>query len=112
MKRLIPTLFLIAVGLCFLALTTQAADKPDAAGLYKQKCSMCHGANGKGFPALKTPDFTDPKYQKSVKNADLAGTIRNGKKGTAMPAFADKLQEDEIQALVGYIRSLNSEKKK
>ena len=29
-----------------------------------------------------------------------------------MPPFADKLKEEEIQALVKYIRSLNSEKKK
>ncbi len=112
MKRLIPTFLLIAAGLCFIALATQAEDKPAGADLYKQKCSMCHGADGKGFSALKTPNFTDPKWQKSVKNRDLIEIIKNGKKGTVMPAFADKLQEDEIQALVGYIRSLDSEKKK
>ncbi len=112
MKRLIPTLFLIMASLCFPALATHAADKPEAAALYKQKCSMCHGAEGKGYSALKTPNFTDPKYQKSVTNKHLLEVIKNGKKGTTMPAFADKLKEDEIQALVNYLRSLNSAKKK
>ncbi|MBZ5545607.1 MAG: c-type cytochrome [Acidobacteriia bacterium] len=112
MKRLIPTLFLIVASLCFMALATQAEDKPAGADLFKQKCSMCHGADGKGFAALKTPDFTDPKWQRSLKDKDIIETIKNGKKGTPMPPFADKLKEDEIQELVNYIRSLNSEKKK
>lgn len=112
MKRHISTLLLIGAALFITTAAIQAADQPDAASLYKQKCSMCHGADGKGFSALKTPNFTDPKYQKSVKDKDLADAIKDGKKGTAMPAFANKLKEDEIQALVEYIRSLNSEKKK
>jgi mono/diheme cytochrome c family protein len=32
--------------------------------------------------------------------------IKNGKKGTAMVAFGDKLKDEEISALVAYIRSL------
>jgi len=42
----------------------------------------------------------------------IVETIKTGRKGTPMPPFADKLKEEEIQALVKYIRSLNSEKKK
>ncbi len=112
MKRLIPTFFLTVASLCFLALAIGAQDKPAGADLYKQKCSMCHGADGKGFSALKTPNFTDPKWQKSTTDKDIVETIKNGKKDTPMPAFADKLKEDEIQGLVSYIRSLNSEKNK
>ena len=80
--------------------------------LFIRDCKECHGADGKGFAALKTPDFTDPKWQRSLKDKDIIETIKNGKKGTPMPPFADKLKEDEIQELVNYIRSLNSEKKK
>ncbi len=112
MKHLIPTFSLLVAGLFFAAPTMPGAGKPQGTDLYKQKCAMCHGADGKGFAALKTPNFTDPKYQKSVKDKDLVAIIKNGKKGTSMPAFADKLTQDEIQALVSYIRSLNSEKKK
>ena len=88
------------------------ADEPDAAAIFKQKCSMCHGADGKGYAAIKTPDFTDPKWQQSITDEKIVETIKTGRKGTPMPPFADKLKEEEIQALVKYIRSLNSEKKK
>ena len=85
----------------------QAGPAPDDGGdLFKQKCSMCHGVDGKGFSALKTPDFTDPKVQASLTDKEIVETIKNGKKGTAMPAFGDKLSDDQIHSLVTYIRSL------
>jgi cbb3-type cytochrome c oxidase subunit III len=90
----------------------QAADTPDGAAVYKQKCQMCHGADGKGYPAIKTPDLTDPKWQASVSDKQMTEVIKNGKKGTPMPAFADKLKEDEIQAVVKFVRSFDSSKKK
>jgi len=104
---------LLAIGAGVLAstLTFQAA-QPDGAAIFNQRCVMCHGADGKGFAAIKSPDFTDPKWQASTKNKEMVEAIKNGRKGTAMPAFADKLKDDEIQALVTYIRSLNSAKKK
>jgi mono/diheme cytochrome c family protein len=106
--------FLIFIGAALFAAESsfQAAPPPDGAALYKQKCAMCHRADGKGFPAMKTSDFTDPKWQKSAKDKEIEEVIKDGKKGTAMPAFADKLKEDEIRALLGYLRSLDSSKKK
>jgi cbb3-type cytochrome c oxidase subunit III len=97
----------VGTSLLIFGLALQAGAKPDDGGdLFKQKCSMCHGADGKGYAALKTPDFTDPKVQASLTDQEIAQTIKNGKKGTAMPAFADKLSDDQIQSLVTYIRSL------
>jgi mono/diheme cytochrome c family protein len=73
---------------------------------------MCHGAEGKGFAAIKTPDFTDAKWQASITDEKMIDIIKNGKKGTAMPAFSDKLKDDEIMAVVAYIRSLSPESNK
>src|ERR1700687_568203 len=90
----------LGVGTFLLIFTValHAGPAPDAGGdLFKQKCAMCHGADGKGYAALKTPDFTDPKVQASLTDQEITQTIKNGKKGTAMPAFADKLSDDEIQ---------------
>jgi cbb3-type cytochrome c oxidase subunit III len=100
---------ILAVGafLFLFSLVLQAGPKPDDGGdLFKQKCSMCHGVDGKGYPALKTPDFTDPKVQAALTDQEIVGVIKNGKKGTAMPAFGDKLSDDQIQSLLAYIRSL------
>jgi cbb3-type cytochrome c oxidase subunit III len=84
-----------------------AGPKPDNGGdLFKQKCSMCHGMDGKGYSALKTPDFTNPKVQASLSDKEIVDTIKNGKKGTAMPPFGDKLSDAQIQSLLKYIRSL------
>lgn len=112
LKNAMAVLILLGAGLFVAGSSFRAAPPPDGAALYKQKCAMCHKADGKGYPGLKTPDLTDPKWQKNAKDKDIEDVIKNGKKGTAMPAFADKLKDDEIKALVAYTRSLDSSKKK
>jgi cytochrome c oxidase cbb3-type subunit 3 len=102
----------LGIGVLMVSAALQAAPAPDGAAIFKQTCVMCHGANGKGMAALKTPDFTDAKWQASQKDKDLTDAIKNGRKGTAMQPFGGKLQDDEIQALVHYIRAFDSSKKK
>ncbi len=109
MRFQVSTFFkVLGVGtfLLVFGLALQAGPAPDGGDLFKQKCAMCHGADGKGYAALKTPDFTDPKVQASLTDQEITEVIKNGKKDTAMPAFADKLSDDQIQSLVTYIRSL------
>jgi mono/diheme cytochrome c family protein len=68
---------------------------------------MCHGADGKGDTAagkkMGTHDFASPEVQKES-DADLTQIITNGK--NKMPAYASKLQPDEIKKLVSYLRDL------
>jgi cytochrome c oxidase cbb3-type subunit III len=104
-SRVISAALTIA-AISILAIGLKAADKPDGSELYKERCSMCHGPDGKGMSALKTPDFTDPKWQQSMTDDQIIDTIKNGKKDTPMPPFADKLSADEITAVKDYIRSL------
>ncbi len=105
-------LTILGIAALISSLAAQSAQQPDAKMLYSKRCSMCHGADGKGFAAIKTPDFTDSKWQASVTDKQIFNVIKEGKKDTAMKAFGDKLTDDEIQALVTHIRSLNGEKKK
>jgi cytochrome c6 len=107
-------LFLTLASFAFvIAISTfQAAEKPDGAELFRAKCAMCHGVDGKGFSALKTPDFTDPKWQASVKDSELLKVIKEGKKDTAMVGFADKLSEKEILAVLQQVRSFAPKAKK
>jgi cbb3-type cytochrome c oxidase subunit III len=104
-------LTLLALGCVATAFAFQAASAPSGESIYKRHCAMCHRADGKGFPAMKSPDFTDPKWQASVKDKGLIEVIRDGKKGTAMPGFGKELKENEIEAVTKYIRSFNSKKK-
>lgn len=84
-----------------------AAAKPassiNAAALFvAQKCTGCHGADGKG--KLKgSPNFADAEWHKKHNDAELTAAIKIGKK--PMPAYEGKLSEGEIKALVAYVRS-------
>jgi cbb3-type cytochrome c oxidase subunit III len=98
---------LVGVGLLVSSLAFRAAvPAADGAAIFKKNCTMCHGADGKGFPALKTPNFTDPKWQSSATDKEIREAVKNGKKGTTMPAFGDQLKDEEISAVIAYVRSL------
>jgi cbb3-type cytochrome c oxidase subunit III len=115
MRFQVSTFFkLLVVGAFLLTFTMalQAGPEADGGDLFKHKCAMCHGADGKGYSALKTPDFTDPKVQASMTDEEIAQVIKNGKKDTAMPPFGSSLNDDQVHALVTYIRSLDSSKQK
>ena len=112
-RRILPLSALVAAGLLMMAAKMYPADAPDGADIFKkQACVMCHGQDGKGNAMLKTPDFTDPKWQAGITDQQIADTIKNGKPNTMMKPFGDKLSDDEIQALVKFIRAFDSSKKK
>jgi cytochrome c6 len=81
--------------------TPARADVAAAAATYKSKCAMCHGADGKGKPAMKTLDMTSADVQK-MSDAELTDIITKGK--GKMPAY--KMTPDEVKDMVAYIRSL------
>ncbi len=117
MRRYLNLGFRLAILVAAVLMGSMAfhgAEEPKAGGkiVYSRRCVMCHGPEGKGFPALHTPDFTDPKWQASITDQEMVTVIKEGKKDTAMKGFADKLTDDEINALVTYIRTLDSSKKK
>lgn len=73
---------------------------------WRQQCSQCHGSGGRGDgptgPMVRAPDLTRAEWQKSVTDAELAATIKNGK--NRMPKF--DLPEAVLQGLVKRIRTL------
>jgi mono/diheme cytochrome c family protein len=85
-----------------------AADQPRGADIFNRNCSRCHGPDGKGIPALRTPDFTSGSWQAGISDGRILETIKNGKKGTAMPAWGGKLSEQDIVAVRAHIRSFGS----
>ena len=75
----------------------------DAAALYKSKCQMCHGPDGKGSAAgvkMGAKPFSEVK----ASDKELVEITRNGK--DKMPAYKDKLSDDQINELVKYVRTL------
>ncbi len=101
MKAMICTM---ALGMLLAAAIPAAAD--DAAALYKSKCQVCHGADGKGTAAgqkMGAKDFQSPEVAKQS-DADLAKITKEGK--GKMPKYDAKLTDDQIKGLIKYIRSL------
>ena len=85
----------------------------DGEALYKSKCLMCHGADGKGTPM--GPAFAGSEFVKSSADAVIADVIVKGREGDAkayknmalgMPA--QKLSDEELNALVAYLKSLGA----
>jgi mono/diheme cytochrome c family protein len=74
--------------------------------LFKAKCTLCHGADGKGqTPAgkgLHARDFSSADVQKQS-DTDLAYIIAQGK--NKMPKFSG-LSAEQVTNLVKYIRGM------
>ena len=76
---------------------------------YTGSCAVCHGAKGDGrgaFGRSTYPDATDLTAVRNKTDAQLFWIIKNGLGFTAMPAFGDQYKDDEIWAMVAYIRAL------
>jgi len=106
-------LTLIVTGtIAYTAPMTFAAKKPEGQSIFREKCSMCHGITGKGYAAIKTPNFTDPKWQAAHTDKELLSAIENGVPGTAMVSFKGKLTPQQMKAVLQYIRSFGAKKEK
>lgn len=78
---------------------------------YTGQCSLCHGPSGDGrggFGVLTYPDAADLTAPKTVSKTDaqLFWITKNGLGFTAMPAFDGVFKDEQIWALVSYIRAL------
>jgi mono/diheme cytochrome c family protein len=94
----------MALGVVLAMAVPAAAD--DAASLYKSKCQVCHGADGKGSAAgqkMDAKDFQSPEVQKQT-DAELIKVTKDGK--GKMPKYDGKLTDAQITQLIKYIRSL------
>lgn len=105
MKKLIP---LIIVALAISAMAAYAAD---AKTNYEKECAKCHGADGKGDTKMGkkmgAKDYTDPKVQESLTDADAIKAIKDGfksKDGKVLMKPSEGLSDDDIKALVAYMR--------
>lgn len=84
----------------------------DAAANWDNHCSSCHGADGKGQTKmgkkLKIEDLTDAHEQSEFTDEEAFKAIKEGLKddGKTKMKPVEGLSDDEIHALVAYVRSL------
>jgi mono/diheme cytochrome c family protein len=101
MKRIDVPVFMLATALVVVLSLPLSAHAQDAGALYKSKCAMCHGADGKKAAGH---DFTSADFRKQT-DAAITAVITDGK-APKMPKYGDKLKPEEIKGLVAYIRTL------
>ena len=101
---------LLAVTLSFAAST--AALAADAKENFEKSCAKCHGADGKGQTkmGLKSgvKDYTDAKVQAELKDDAAFKAIKEGlkdKEGKVLMKPAEDLSDNDIKALVAYMRT-------
>ena len=92
--------------------TIPAPDRPVAvtaeslaigSDLFTQNCARCHGPEGQG--TQRAPSLNVKGYLADTNDAALVQIVTFGVTGTAMPAWGDRLDEAQIQAIVGFMRS-------
>jgi mono/diheme cytochrome c family protein len=90
------------------SLSQPAGEVEQGKTLYQANCVACHGETGRGDGPQAAgkimPNFLDQEKMAAQSAADLYQVISDGK--ADMPAWADKLTEDQRWALASYLRSL------
>ena len=97
-----------------------ASDESVAAKLFEKHCKLCHGEDGKGKTSqgegLVARDFTDAKWEASITNEQIIKQINEGSQNLKpgeekrMFGFKEKLSQDEIKALIPFVRAFSKKK--
>ena len=105
----------VALLLTAISATTIAAagNAPAAPPTYRRYCVSCHGSDGKGKTSKgrfsHARDLTDAQWQDDVSDERIFNSILNGRNVRGnMPAFANKLKENEVNSLVNFVRELKA----
>lgn len=108
-----PTPWLTALLLLLAAFAVQAAPAAaaagDAAALYHNYCSVCHGDKGDGKSratgSLSTlpRDFTSADSKRELSRERIVAAITVGRPGTAMVGWRTQLSDADIARLADYV---------
>ena len=77
--------------------------------LFQQNCAFCHGADGTGrnwigsFLEPHPRDLTNAEFMSGMTEDRLRMVIRDGLRGTSMPAWKSVLSAQQIEDVIGYV---------
>lgn len=99
------------LGLLFsiMFLPQAYAAKTNAADLYHNYCSVCHGDTGQGAVWAtaglrpRPVDFTDPGKQAVLKRPRMIKSVTYGRAETAMTGWKNRLSDQQIEIVVDYV---------
>jgi cytochrome c oxidase cbb3-type subunit III len=94
----------------YVASLSNSSTDPIKVAFGKEKfaaCATCHGADGKGNPALGAPNLTDKTWLYGGGIATISETIRGGR-NNVMPAFGEFLGDAKVHLLAAYVWSMSN----
>jgi cytochrome c oxidase cbb3-type subunit 3 len=112
-RAVVPIAVAAAVG---AAAAEGSADR--GAEIFAANCARCHGRGAKGDgpdlvklqSAVSPDDWTDKESNQGLTDSFIVAMITKGGKANGksriMPAFGDKLDTQQLQDLLAFIRSL------
>jgi len=114
MKWTKATILFAVLGMVFAsaAAAQETTPVPDGAALYDSNCKSCHGpAGGAPSPAMarmmeNLASVTDPAFLATMPDDSLVSVIQTGR--GKMKPFADKLSQEEILAIVKFLRTFEA----
>ena len=107
MRALLTLLWMGIAGWQPAGAQTNPFDTPEGsqqgAALFQTHCTYCHGARGQGG---RGSDLTTGQYKYGGSDAALYASIRNGIRGTEMPAV--RATDEEVWKIVSFVKQLGS----
>jgi cytochrome c6 len=101
----------IAVLFIVPLLSTASGKGGNGKAVFQEQCVGCHGPDGRAQTdigkGVQAADLTSQAVQQQS-DSDLSKTVKSGK--GKMPAFQDKLSDEKIQAVVGYVKALGEKR--
>lgn len=102
MKRLMT--IMAAAGL--LAALPNAVRADDGAENFNKKCATCHGKDGTGHTPMGEKLKAKDLSKDDIAEDKIVATITTGIPEKKMPAFKDKLSDDEMKDVAKYVKTL------
>lgn len=104
----------LSIGIALVAAVQAgtAGGEPPSKGrtIFVNVCARCHGVTGTGHGAMMkwtppVPDLTSSEVQSKL-DAALFHRIHEGRPDSAMGAWKTTLSEDDVGAVLAYVRTL------
>jgi mono/diheme cytochrome c family protein len=115
--KFVPAAVLIGL-LASIGSAGAEGNRDRGARIFAANCARCHGREGKGDgpdlvklqSAVSPDDWTDKETNQGLTDNFIVAMITKGGKANGksriMPAFGDKLNTQQVQDLLAFIRSL------
>ena len=104
------TFFLSAISAFLFLSIAPSVRAADGKALYLANCIKCHGDDGKGVTKLgkklEIRDFTQPDVWNTFDDEDAFKAVKNGIKKDGELIMGYKLPDDEIKAMIDYMKTL------